>query len=120
MLGHEVRTQLAESLRPEHRFVRWWRRENDFLDYDLVDRFSSRLTGTEEIGGIDLLTRDEMWQELEKVSEGRVRIQHSSTQGKVIEWVHRSKTGAKSELLPYTDESLLEIFDEETGGNPVG
>lgn len=120
MSSFEIRKQLAKELRPEHRFVRWWRRENDFLDYDLVDRFQEELAGDEEIGGVELLTREEMWNELARISDARVSIQHSSTRGTVIEWVHRDATGTRTELLPYSDESVLEIFDAETGGNPVG
>ena len=119
MTGYEIRERLASELRPEHRFVRWWRRENDFLDYDLAERFRDSLSGAEEIGGVDLLTRDERWQELQRVSAKRVSVQHSSTRGTVIEWVHRDATGSSSELLPYTDEAILDIFDAETRDNPI-
>jgi hypothetical protein len=101
-----------------HRFVRWWRKENDFLDYDLIDRFVANGSLDEEIGGIDLLTMDDMWHIVKKVGGTRVKLLHEKI-GDRIEWVHRGKDGLRTDTCAYTPETLITILDVETHGNPV-
>ena len=100
------------------RFVKWWRKEEDFLDYDLLDRFMTNSSEEEEIGGIELLTMDDMWHEVERVSGTRVKLVHTGSRDRV-EWVHKGKSGIHAEVCDYTPETLMTIYDVETGGNPV-
>ena len=93
-------------------FIKFWRKENDFLDYDLVDRFIENVKPDEEIGGIELLTMDEMWNEVKKVAGKRVNLTNE-----MLEW---AKNGDSWRTCPYTPESLLDIFNSETRGNPIG
>ena len=118
MKGSEIFTVLKERRNDDHRFVKWWRKEEDFLDYDLIDRFENSLSSSEEIGGVDLLTMDEMWNELKRVGGTRVKLIHD-TSGDKVEWVHQGKTGAHKEVCVYCPETLLTIYDVETRGNPV-
>jgi len=118
MRGSEIANTLKERRSLDHRFVKWWRKEEDFLDYDLIDRYLNNLSGNEEVGGIDLLTMDEMWDELKRVGGTRVKLVHD-TAGDKVEWVHEGKTGVKKEVCVYCPETLLTIYDVETRGNPV-
>jgi hypothetical protein len=116
--GPDILKALDERRTDEHRFVRWWRKENDFLDFDLIDRFVANGSPDEEIGGIDLLTMDDMWNILQKVGGNRVKQVHDRT-GDKVEWVHQGKNGVRSDVCAYTPETLMTIYDVETHGNPV-
>ncbi len=116
--GREIMNRLNERRTDKDRFVRWWRKEEDFLDYDLIDRFMRNTSESEEIGGIDLLTMDEMWSILKKVGGARVKLVHDAA-GDRVEWVHKSKEGVHTDVCGFTPESLIAIFDAETRGNPV-
>lgn len=118
MRGWEIENVLKERKTLDHQFVKWWRKEEDFLDYDLIDRFLKNLSATEEIGGVDLLTMDDMWNELKRVGGTRVKLLHDKS-GDQVEWVHEGKAGVKKEVCVYCPETLLTIYDVETRGNPV-
>jgi len=118
MRGHDVITTLNERRTDKHCFVKWWRKEEDFLDYDLIDRFVENATGTEEIGGIDLLTMDEMWNEVRRIGGSRVTLLHGAN-GDRVEWIHKGKTGEQKNTCAFTPETLLQIYDVETKGNAV-
>jgi hypothetical protein len=118
MRGREIVAALNERRTEKHCFVKWWRKEEDFLDYDLIDRFVENTGGTEEIGGIDLLTMDEMWNEVRRIGGTRVTLLHNEN-GDRVEWVHEGKTGLRTNVCAFTPETLMEIFDVETRGNPV-
>jgi len=118
MRGRDIITALDQRRTDQHCFVKWWRKEEDFLDFDLIDRFMANVSGTEEIGGIDLLTMDEMWDQVRRVSGTRVKLIHNPS-GDTVEWVHKSQKGLSTHVCSYTPEALLQIFDSETKGNPV-
>ncbi|RNC67468.1 MAG: hypothetical protein ED859_14665 [Desulfuromonadales bacterium] len=118
MRGSEIKRMLTENVRSEHRFVRWWRKENDFFDYDLIDRFLEGVSSGEEIGGIELLTMDEMLEELRRVSGNRVTVVHGEA-GDSVKWIHGGSGGERVDVCMYTPEALLTIYDAETRGNPV-
>lgn len=119
MKGTDIRHLLEEQMQPQHRFVRWWRKENDFLDYDLVERFRGDLDDNDEIGGVELLTFDEMWRELKRVGGERIRHGHDRRRGEVVEWIHEEGGQNRTEVYPYTAEAILDIYDAETRDNPV-
>ena len=118
MKGPEIMKTLNERRTGDHRFVRWWRKENDFLDYDLIDRFLANSSASEEIGGIDLLTMDEMWDIVKKMGGNRVNLLHER-KGDMLEWTHEGRTGFHTDICAFTPEALMTIFDVETRGNPV-
>lgn len=118
MRGYDVIKNMNDQDAEKYCFVKCWRKETDFLDYDLIDRFLKNTPGTEEFGGIDLLTMDDMWKEVRRVSGSRVTLLHSSD-GDKVEWIHKGKTGVRKNVCAYTPETLMEIFDVETKGNPV-
>lgn len=118
MKGIEIEQNLTEQVRPQHCFVRWWRKENDFLDYDLIDHFRSTVGSDEEIGGFELLTMDEMWSEVKRVAGERV-IRYRDNGMDFIEWLPLDGMQMHTEVLPYSAETLQRIFDVETDDNPI-
>lgn len=118
MRGNEAIATLNKLRTEQHCFVKWWRKEEDFLDYDLIDRFIENAGGSEEIGGIELLTMDDMWNEVRRVSGSRVTLLHG-TDGDRVEWFHKGKTGEQKNTCAFTPETLMQIFDVETEGNAV-
>lgn len=118
MRGREAIRSIKDQRSADHYFVKWWRKEEDFLDYDLIDRFVTNAGIDEEIGGLQLLTMNDMWHEVERIGGARVKLIHD-TSGDKVTWVHKGKSGMSTHVCAYTPESLLEIFDAETHGNPV-
>lgn len=92
------------------------KRGEDFFDYDLIERFKEIAGANKELGGIDLLTMDEMWDELKRIAGARVKLVHT-TSGDSVEWMYKGKTGTKTQTCTYTPETLMTIFDVETKGN---
>jgi len=119
MKGREIYSTVVNLRTDEHRFVKWWRKENDFVDYDLIDRFVDNVESSEEIGGLDLLTMDEMWDAVTRLVGNRVKLVREP-KGDRIEWSRKGKDGMHSEVCIYTPETVMHIFDVETRGNPVG
>ena len=109
MRGHEVIAALNERRSDKHCFVKWWRKEDDFLE---------NTRGTEEIGGIDLMTMDDMWNEVRRVGGSRVTLLHD-TDGSRVEWTHKGKSGVQKNTCAFTPETLIQIYDVETKGNAV-
>ena len=118
MRGHDIIKTINERKSEDLHFVKCWRKENDFMDVDLIDRFLDNTKGTEEFGGIDLLTMDEMWNEIRRVSGSRVTLLHG-TDGDKVEWTHKGKSGVRTNMCAYTPATLMEIYDVETKGNPL-
>ncbi|OGU15950.1 MAG: hypothetical protein A2076_04715 [Geobacteraceae bacterium GWC2_53_11] len=118
MRGREIIAALNERRGEKDCFVKWWRKENDFLDYDLIDRFVANTGGTDEIGGLDLLGMDDMWNEISRIGGTRVTLLHDAD-GDKVKWVHQGKTGQRINVCSFTPETLMEIYDVETKGNPV-
>lgn len=118
MKESDVLKMIHEQRSENHHFVKWWRKEEDFLDYDLIERFVENAAGNEEIGGVELLTMDDMWSELKRIGGTRIKLLRDPS-GDKIEWLHKEKTGTRTEVCEYTPETLMVIFDVETKGNPV-
>lgn len=119
MSRREITKTINGMRRENHMFVKWWRKENDFLDYDLLDRFMMNGEPGEEIEGVELLTMDDMWHEVKRIGGKRVNLVHD-TKGDSIEWTHRVKDTVRTDHCAFTPPALLAIYDVETGGNPVG
>ncbi len=101
-------------------FIRWWRPENDFSDYELCDNFIRNADSTHEIGGFDLLSLEQMWDVLTRWKPtGLKRVK--TARGEMIEWQKRQADGTlKLETCPLTPGAVMYIFDYETGGDVVG
>lgn len=119
MKGNEILKVLDEQRNKEHKFIKWSRKEDDFVDYDLIERFIDNFSGSTELDNISLLTMEEMWHELQRLAGKRVQLVSGSA-GDSVEWVHHGKKGTTTQNCPYTAENLMTIFDIESKGNPVG
>jgi xanthine/CO dehydrogenase XdhC/CoxF family maturation factor len=118
MKKNEIEKILKAEMSKNPRFIRWFRKENDFLDYDLIDRFMAQLSSNEEFEGVELMTMDEMWQEVQRICGTRVKLVLEKS-GDRVEWEHLGKTGMHNEVCVYCPETLMTIFDVETRGNTV-
>jgi hypothetical protein len=115
----EILQQIKRQRTDKHHFVKWWRIEDDFLDYDLIERFIANASET-EMAGFELLTMDDMWSEIKRIAGERVTFKHDPSGGVgSVEWVYEGKSGVKKQTCLYTPETLMTIFDVETKGNPV-
>ena len=105
--------------RPENgrEFIRWWRKENDFADYELVDNFIEHSRTEDEIGGYELLDIEQMWQSITRwIPSGLARVK--THKGEVVEWTKIGKDGKKhTYICPFSAETVMMIFDEETQGD---
>ncbi|HBA87342.1 MAG TPA: hypothetical protein DCZ75_04930 [Geobacter sp.] len=122
MKGYEL-VKLINSEKgahPDRVFIKWWRKEEDFVDFDLVGRFLQNLNDGAEIGGFDLIDQDEMWRTLQNRCGGRVHKEQRDGDW-VLRWTPPKGVKVEEKLseYPYTPESLLKILDAETDYNYV-
>jgi hypothetical protein len=110
MLGRDVIKEIKRTREPGQQFISWWRKEQDFLDFDLIDRFIENCTDTEVIDGFDLLGIDAMWNRLMTVVPDRVKLETMGGQ-KLVLW---QKEDGKEVQCPFAPEVLMDIFDTET------
>ncbi len=115
MTGAEVVRQIAAGRKEGQFFIRWWRREEDWLDFDLIETFVAKTKPDEEIGGFSLLGMEEMWEYLRNLSSPRVE-RTTRKDEEVIRW---QKKSGEELICPFTPESLIQIFDAESRGNYV-
>ena len=101
-------------------FIKWWRSENDFTDYELFDNFVARAGSGHEFAGYELLDVDQMWDVLMRWKPtGLKRIR--SDKGEKIKWQKKTADGRlEVQTCPLTPESIMYIFDYETRGDVVG
>ena len=114
----EILKMIKEQRHENHHFVKWWRIEDDFLDYELIETFIENATSNREMAGFELLTMDDMWSEIKRIPGVRVTLLHKLS-GDSVEWVYPGKNGIKTQVCAFTPETLMTIFDVETKGNPV-
>ena len=116
MKGYEITRELKERRSGSDTFIKWWRKENDFLDYDLIDRYVSNFKDSEEISGFELLSFDDMWHEVKRICGDRI-TRTGSDGSEQISW--QPPGGKQVQECPFTPQSLINIYDRETKGNPV-
>jgi hypothetical protein len=123
MQGYELvkRVQKERTKHPNNIFIKWWRKEEDWIDFDLVSRFVETLNYGDDFGGFALIDEAEMWRTLEQRCGSRLsKVQR---EGK---WVllYKPPKGAEIEEklppeFPCNPDSMLKILDIETGGDYV-
>lgn len=117
MRANDIIRELSMHPQENREFIRWWRKENDFADYELLRNFFRNADADQEIGGYDLLDREQMWQELRRwVPKGITRV--NTWDGEMIEWSRVGKDGKRHAYqCPFNAETLMLIYDEETRGD---
>ena len=120
MQGYELvkRIEAQRRANPDNIFIKWWRKEEDFIDFDLVTRFLENLNYKSEIDGFGLIDMNEMWRVVEARCKGKI-VREERDGGLTLHWEPSKATGGNPVDLPYTPESLLRILDAETGGDYV-
>jgi hypothetical protein len=118
MTGKEIKQALGTVDTERQPFLKWWRKENDFADVELVEQFLREADPDLEFGGYELLNMEQMWDLLKRQSPHKVN-RDEQWRKEVIVWNHPSRDGAPQQVCPFTAESLLTIFNVETKGNPI-
>ena len=120
MRSDEIIRSIQQGQREGKSFIKWWRRENDFIDYELFDSFIVRTGSGHEFAGYELLDVEQMWDVLKRWKPtGLKRV--NSRLGEKIEWQRKAPDGSlQMQTCSLTPESIMFIFDYETGGDVVG
>jgi len=113
MKGSEIVRELAMRDDVQNCFIKWWRKENDFADFELVNRFIASGVEEKEFSGYELLDMGQMWNLLQTYAVYGVDITQKGGE-KLLVW---RRGGGEIRTLPFTAESLMEVFDAETRGD---
>lgn len=113
MKEETVLDEVNRQRSPDHRFIKWWRREHDFLNFELLSEFEAHgEEGINLLEGFELLDTEEMWEELHRRFPDRVS-REKRTKGEFLVW-HRPDRETRE--CPFTPENLITIFNSETRG----
>ena len=115
MTGQQIVEEIQSKRGPKDQFIRWWRHENDFVDYELIDRFEDNIEKGQEFDGYQLLDTESMWDLLQKRLPERVSRKKEGA-GEMIYWKRPEKG---DQTCPFSPESIMTIFDVETRGNVI-
>ena len=120
MRSNQLKTELMQGKHHGKEFIKWWRKENDFADFELIDRYIDTL-GSRHVGAnFELLDKDQMWEILEHWKPAGLK-RGNSNKGAKIEWQHLGKDGQKhTYTCPYSARNIMSIFDTETRGDTIG
>jgi hypothetical protein len=119
MNGREVLRLLDEQLDKEKQFIKWWRKENDFVDIELIETFRDRVDGNDDFSGFELLDMEQLWAIVTRLCPGRVERQRIDA-AEVIVWDRVTREGVKTSFrCSFAPEFLIQIFDVETRGNYI-
>lgn len=115
MTGKEIIEQVKARRSADQCFIKWWRKEEDWVDYDLIDRFAANVKEDEIIDGFELAGIDDVWAQLQHICPGRVtKVKRAGAD--VVLW---EKADGNKKECPFIAQSILEILDAETRGNLV-
>lgn len=117
MNGYEIKRELQQSDTQTHCFIKWWRKQSEFADYQLVTQFLDSLKDEHEIEGYKLLSKEEMWNELKRRSPSQLTLDTKNGE-KIIRWEHENDEGKiKEKTYPFSPEAVMEVFDNVTQGD---
>lgn len=120
MRSDEIIREVQSGQKKRQAFIKWWRKENDFSDYELFDSFVAHADDSHEIAGYELLDIEQMWDVLKRWKPTGLR-RNKSARGETIEWEKKRVDGTlELQTCPLTPESIMFIFDYETRGDVVG
>ena len=117
MRGIQIKNELLQGKHQGKEFINWWRKENDFADFELIDRYLDTLESRHEIDNFDLLDKNRMWTVLKHWKASGLRCNNSPRSAK-IEWQHLGKNGWQhTDTCPCSARNIISIFDAETRGD---
>ncbi len=113
MTGRDAVERVGAERVGTHHFIKWWRRADDAVDYELIDRFAARVSPDEAIDGFELLDLEDMWETLLGFDPDKlVRVKRDGEE--VIQWVWQDRDGVERiSTYPFTPEGIMTLFDEE-------
>lgn len=119
MNGKELLQKLDQQEQESHHFIKWWRKENDFVDIELIETFRDAVKAGDEFGGFELLDMEQLWNIINRFCPDRVSRRIMDNHEMVV-WDRLDKKGTKSSIkCSYSPEFLIQIFDVETKGNYI-
>ncbi len=113
MTGRAVIEQITGAMRERRQFIKWWRRADDAVDFELIDRFIANIRPDEEVDGFELLDMEGMWEVLLSLDPDKlVRVRQDGTE--VIQWMWQDPGGVeRTSTYPFSPEGIMTLFDEE-------
>jgi len=119
MNGSELLRQLDQQGTQNSHFIKLWRKENDFIDIELIETFRDTVKGGDEFADFELLDMEQLWDVVKKICADRISRQIIDN-NEMIVWDRVSRHGIKSShKCSYSPEFLIQIFDIETRGNYI-
>lgn len=115
MKGEEIARKIAEGKKNGAQFISWWRREQDWLEFELIDNFLRDVKPDEEIEGYSLVGMDGALEHVRNLAGDRVKIREGDT-GTYIFW---RRPNGRELTCPLTADSVIRIIDVESRGNFV-
>lgn len=117
MTGNELMRQLNQQGTRNCQFIKLRRKENDFVDIELIETFRNTVKGGDEFSDFELLTTGQLWDVVKNMCAGRISRQLIDS-NEMIVWDRVDKKGIKTNhICLYTPECLIQIFDKETRGD---
>lgn len=114
----DILNQLELGQEQGKEFIKWWRKEDDFVDFELIEQFVNT-EDTFDFENYELLDKSDMLNELKRWQPDELELVVSDD-GEVIKWKHKSKDGQwKSFTCPFDAASVMSIFDTVTRGDTV-
>jgi len=119
MTGKELMKQLEELRESRHHFIKWWRKENDFVDIELLESFCDSVKAGEQFEGFELLDMEQLWEVVRRLCGERV-TRSKQDDHEIIGWQRLDNKGAVRNIsCTFAPEFLMQIFDVETRGNYI-
>ena len=115
MNGKQIVEEIQQKRSPDDQFIRWWRKETDFVDYELIDQFLQTAREDQEFEDYELIDLETAWQALKERVGDRV-VRSKRTQGEQITW---QRPGKPDQTCPFNAQSVMTILDVETRGNVI-
>lgn len=119
MTGYELKNSLLDKDLCNCFFIKWWRKENDFADYELIDQFLDHVQPESEFENFELLSMDDMYKELKRHASKRIWTEKHKGEP-VLRWRHPGGDGnLREDTYRYSAKVLMAIFDKETHDNTL-
>jgi hypothetical protein len=113
MTGKEVLNQIATNRNPEHSFIKWWRKSDDFIDFELIDIFKNKISPDETLDGFELLDIENMWNIFINLNPDNLR-REKNQDGEFIQWLWSDKNGNEMRSnYPFTPQGLKTLIDAD-------
>ena len=113
MTGNEVLKQIKAENDPTRCFIKWWRKDNDFVDFELVNIFIEKVKPSDIFDGFELLSLEQMWNILTDLDPDKLTRTRKGD-NEVIEWVWTDKEGKeKANTYPFTPEVVMSILNDD-------